>query len=201
LPWRESGLRALAGENDNPHADHEHEGEGADPHIWLDPVNAIVITEALVAQLSALDPGHAAAYRANGARQVERLAALDAELAAQLAPVAAVPFMTFHDAFQYFETAYELNGVAAVAISPDRAPGGRTVAGLREAIGARGVACVFAEPQFEPRLVATLIEGTGARPGTLDPLGGEVPAGPAAYDTLMRRLGADALACLGAATP
>ena len=36
------------------------------------------------------------------------------------------------------------------------------------------VTCVFAEPQFEPRLVNTIIEGTSARAGILDPLGSTI---------------------------
>lgn len=198
LPLREAGMRMGERESDDPHTEEIHDHEGPDPHIWLDPANAMAITEVLVAELSALDPDHAAVYMANGAAQIDRLRALDAELRATLGPVADRRFITFHDAFQYFETAYGLGGIASIALSPERSPGGRTVIELRRAIEDEGVVCVFAEPQFEPQLIATLIEGTGACPGTLDPLGEDVTAGPGAYDALMRGLAADALTCLSA---
>jgi len=198
LALREGGMRMGTGESDDPYAEdgHDHDHEGPDPHIWLDPANAMAITEVLVAELSALDPDHASAYAANGAAQMDRLRALDADLRATLGPVADRRFITFHDAFQYFETAYGLWGIASIALSPERSPGGRTVMELRHAIEEEGVVCVFAEPQFEPQLIRTLIEGTDARAGTLDPLGEDVAAGPGAYDALMRGLAADAFACL-----
>jgi len=197
LPMRESGIRIPAGESDDPHAEesHDHDREGPDPHIWLDPANAMAITEVLVAELSLIDPDHATVYAANGAAQIDRLRSLDAELRARLAPATNAPFITFHDAFQYFEAAYGLRNVASIAISPERAPGGRTVMELRHAIEENEVACVFAEPQFEPQLIGPLIEGTSARAGTLDPLGENVPPGPDAYDAIMRGLAADVLSC------
>lgn len=198
LPLRESGIRRGTRESDDPYAEeeHDHDQGGPDPHIWLVPANAMAITEVLVAELSALDPDHAAVYAANGAAQIDRLRALDAELRVALAPVAAAPFITFHDAFQYFETAYGLGGVASIALSPERSPGGRTVMELRHAIEEDGVVCVFAEPQFEPQLIGTLIEGTGARRGTLDPLGEDLAPGPGAYDALLRILAESIRACL-----
>ena len=55
---------------------------------------------------------------------------------------------------------------------------------------------MFAEPQFEPKLIATVIEGSDTRKGTLDPLGAAIPAGPELYFTLMRALAASLKACL-----
>jgi len=190
LPIRESGIRI--GERDSDHQHTESLDSAWDAHVWLDPVNAIVITEAIAEELAAIDPPNAERYRQNSARQVEQLAALDEELRLALAPVRDVPFITFHDAFQYFEEAYGLTNVGSVAISPERAAGGRTVMELRELILSEGAVCVFAEPQFEPRLLNALTEGTVTRAGTLDPLGEEVFAGPDAYAQIMRNL-ADAI--------
>jgi zinc transport system substrate-binding protein len=58
------------------------------------------------------------------------------------------------------------------------------------------VVCAFAEPQFEPKLLATVTEGTGVRTGVLDPVGAGLTPGPGLYPALMRGL-ADSLAdCL-----
>ena len=56
--------------------------------------------------------------------------------------------------------------------------------------------CVFAEPQFEPKLIATVIEDTDARLGMLDPLGASLQAGPALYSQLLRNLVRDLADCL-----
>ena len=62
---------------------------------------------------------------------------------------------------------FGLNAVGALTLNPAHAPGARRVAALRETLAQLGVACVFTEPQFEPRLVRVLIEGTGVRTGVL----------------------------------
>jgi zinc transport system substrate-binding protein len=59
---------------------------------------------------------------------------------------------------------------------------------------------VFSEPQFEPRLVQVVIEGTAARTATLDPLGADIADGPGLYFELLRRNAASLKACLGEAS-
>lgn len=197
------------GEADAAHADEDH---GADHetlahrygaynlHIWLDPDNATAIVQAAVAALSEADPGRAADYTRNGEAVIGRLAALDRELRAELAPVAQAPFVVFHDAYAYFERHYALNAVGSITISPERAPGVQRLAEIRAKIRALGAVCVFSEPQFAPRVVGTVAEGTSARQGALDPLGVDQPAGPDAYFALMRELAGSLKKCLAVAS-
>ena len=71
------------------------------------------------------------------------------------------------------------------------------MAALRDRVQGEGIVCAFAEPQFEPKLLATVIEGTEVRTGVLDPIGAALPPGPGLYPDLLLAL-ADALAdCLG----
>jgi zinc transport system substrate-binding protein len=70
------------------------------------------------------------------------------------------------------------------------------VRAIRERITDLGAVCVFGEPQFEPALVATVIEGTPARPAVLDPLGADLEPGVDAYFTLMRNLAKSLVGCL-----
>ncbi|HYH17450.1 MAG TPA: zinc ABC transporter substrate-binding protein ZnuA [Azospirillum sp.] len=181
--------------------EHKHDHAGADhgnlnTHIWLDPANAKVMAGTAAVALAARDPAHAAAYKANAEALGKRLDTLDAELKAALAPVAARPFIVFHDAYQYFEKRYGLNAVGAITVNPERGPSAKRVAAIRDRIRKLGAACVFAEPQFEPKLVDTLIEGTGARKGTLDPEGAAIPDGPELYPTLLRDLANSLVGCL-----
>jgi len=186
------GLRLLATreggvwEEDEHEHETDHKHDATDPHIWLDPANAQAMVGAIVAALSRRDPAHAQAYAANGARMSDRLANLRGEIGALLAPVADRPFLVFHDAYQYFETAFGLSAVGAIAVSPERPPGARRLGELRDRVQAVGVRCVFREPQFTPRLAETLADGTGARIGVLDPLGADIKAGPDLYFRLIR---------------
>ncbi len=181
--------------------DHTPEEHGdVDAHVWLAPANAIAMTRAIADELAHLDPANAPAYAANAAATIAELEALTDELAAELEPVAGTPFIVFHDAYPYFEDAFGLNAVGSVTISPEQQPGTGQVAELRAKIERLEAACVFAEPQFPPRLVETLVAGTPARMGTLDPIGSDLAPGADAYPQLMRDLAGSLVDCLAAAS-
>jgi zinc transport system substrate-binding protein len=211
-------LRGRAGGAWEDHEDHEdHEGHGDeapaagggdahgdagyDGHVWLDPANARAVVRLAATVLGEADPANRARYAGNADRLVARVDALDAELQAALAPVRDVPFIVFHDAYHYLERRYGLRAVGAVAVSPERGPGARRVAEVRERIRASGARCVFSEPQFPSALLGTLTEGTAVRVATLDPLGADLPAGPEAWFALMRNLAAALDSCLGPGAP
>jgi zinc transport system substrate-binding protein len=176
---------------------HGHEGHaGHDGHIWLDPANARLIAAHMAAVLATEAPEHADRFKANAAALSARLDALSVELERELKPLAGKGYVVFHDAYQYLERRYGLAPIGSVTVSPDMAPSAKRLTELRRKISRLKATCVFAEPQFEPKLVATVVEGTGARKGTLDPLGAAIPAGPELYFAVMRGLAANLKACL-----
>jgi zinc transport system substrate-binding protein len=171
--------------------------EGAiNPHLWLDPRNAMEIGRQTAAALATLDPGNASRYAANLARLLARLEELDRELAVRLGPVADIPFAVFHDAYPYLEARYALRALGALTVDPAVPTGAKRLAELRARLRDAGAVCVFAEPQFRPAAVAALAEGTGARTATLDPLGAGLAPGPEAYFELMRTLVDSLVDCL-----
>ena len=182
------------------HDDHGHAGE-MDMHFWLDPHNAVHLVDYIAATLAAADPDNADAYAANAAAEAARLNALSAEIEARLAPVRDVPFIVFHDAYQYFEARFGLAIAGSITVTPDTLPGAARIAEIRERLTESEAACVFAEPQFEPAIVATLIEGTSAGAGTLDPEGSTLTEGPGLYAELIGGLADGLVDCLSAAAP
>jgi zinc transport system substrate-binding protein len=178
--------------------DHHEAASAAeqDGHLWLDPANAKAIVSLAEARLSALDPANAQRYQSNAAALEQRLDALDAGLRQRLGPVRGLPFVVFHDAYQYFERRYGLAAIGSITVTPEHLPGAQRIQSIHATVARLGARCVFSEPQFEPRLVQTVIEGTQARTAVLDPEGAALRAGPELYFTLMNGL-ADALAtCL-----
>lgn len=183
-------------ETHDQHPEHDRHAR-EDAHLWLSPHNAGRLVDAVATALMDIDPANAGTYERNAAVMQQRIKRLDGELSTQLAQVKRQPYIVFHDAYQLFERHYGLNAVGSVVISPERIPGARRIHELRERLLQSGARCVFSEPQFEPGLIATIIEGTGARSGVLDPIGVELAPGPDAWFRLMHNL-ADALAgCLG----
>lgn len=177
--------------------EHHHDEHGSlDAHAWLDPRNAIALTRRVADALAAADPEREAYYHANAARRIERLQTLDRELAERLASVRDLPYLVFHDAYQYFEARYGLSPVGALAVDPERPPGARRLAELHDRIEETGARCLFAEPQFEPKIVHVIRQATAIRTATLDPLGAALEPGPELYEALLRKLAADLKACL-----
>lgn len=196
LGFREGG--PWAGEEEhNGHEEHPEPGHGeTDMHIWLDPENAKAIVAAVAAALIETDPNNSGVYLANAKKMDHRLDQLSAEISADLAAVKDRPFVVFHDAYQYMQRRFGLNAVGAITISPDRQPGAARLRDMRDKIIELNARCVFAEPQFEPRLVHVLVEGTEAGTGILDPMGAELEDGPELYFELMRRNAAALRDCL-----
>ena len=190
LAAREGGAWRV-GTNEDHHTHAEH-----DLHLWLDPTNAATIVRSAVTSLSELDPANAKTYSANGEILHRRLRQLETRVRGHLVAVKDRPYVVFHDAYQYFERAFGTNAVGAISVSPGRSPGARRLTRIRQKVATSGATCVFTEPQFEPALVATVIEGAAARAGVLDPLGVELAPGPDAYFALMDNMARSLRACL-----
>lgn len=171
---------------------------GIDGHIWLDPGNAKIMGSVMAEELAGADPANASRYRANAASLAARIDTLDARLASQLAPVKDKPFFVFHDAYQYFAAHYGLAVRGHVTANPERPAGARHLQELKAEIAALPGACVFAEPQFEPKLIGALTAGTTARRGVLDPEGSALAPGAELYFNLMRDLAGNLIGCLSA---
>lgn len=169
---------------------------GYNPHLWLDPENAIHITETVAATLGEIYPENAAIYAENAARQIARLKILDEEIAARLAAVRGIPFVVLHDAYPYFEARYGLTAVGSLTIEPDAPSSARKLADIREKLRSSGARCLFREPQFSDRLLLTAAEDLPVKIGVLDPLGADIPADEALYFSLMMTLTDGFLACL-----
>lgn len=200
------GMNLLDARAGGLHRDHSHpgdqpeDGDAHDPHLWLDPGNAAVLVNTVADHLQRLDPAHAAEYRDNAAATIERLQRLDQELTQQLAAVRQQPFLVLHDAFQYFEHHYHLNGLGAITVSPERRPGARRLTEIRTKLRTESdngtPLCLFTEPQVRLRAVQRVMSGSDVRLGTLDPIGSGIPPGADAYFSMLRRNADALLECL-----
>ena len=175
--------------------DHAHDHGGVDAHAWLAPANAAVWLDAVAKSLAEADPSNADAYLANANAAKERLAGLGEEIDAILAPVRGQSFVAFHDAYQYFETAFDIPAAGAIALSDASDPSPARVAEIQQRIADEGIVCVLSEPQFSPGLVATVMDGVEARTAVLDPLGADLEPGPELYPQLLRNLATALASC------
>ena len=191
---------AEEGDHDHDHGhDHGGEKEGVlsfDPHVWLDPQNASAMASAVAAELAKADPANAETYRKNAEAFSASLDQLSGQLAAELAPVKTVPYVVFHDAYQYFEQRFGLSAAGSISDVSASAPSAKRLREVRAKIKDVKAACVFREPQYDGKVVATVIEDTNAREGVLDPLGADIKPGPEAYQQLLTQLSKSLKDCL-----
>jgi zinc transport system substrate-binding protein len=186
------------GDHDDHHG-HGHEGhdhDGVDPHAWLDPQNGAAWLRVIAAKLSEADPDNAATYFANLNTSLEAMEALSGSLSATVAPAQGKPFVVFHDAYQYFEHRFDVETAGAISLGDAAKPSAQRVEEIKHLIEEKGVLCVFSEPQFEPKLVQTVIEGTPAKSAVLDPLGADIPLGKNFYGKLLTGLATSMAGCL-----
>jgi len=146
--------------------------------------------------LSKLDPKNAEKYKANAKAEAEEITKVSEALKTSLKDDQSRSFVVFHDAYRYFEEAYNLNAVGSVTVSPEVLPGAKRLKEVREKLENLNVSCVFSEVQFNPRMVAVLKEGTGVNSAELDPLGSSLEPGPQLYTDLLKNMGSAFNACL-----
>ena len=146
------------------------EEEGANSHIWLDPLRAIRMAENLAAGLCGVLPDDADTITANLDAYRSRLQALDGQLKEGLGSLPNRDIVTFHEAFPYFASAYGLNVVAVVNKEPGEVLTPSQLGELVREIRALGNPPLFVEPQYTDLSARTLSAETGAPVYSLDPV-------------------------------
>lgn len=161
-----------------------------DPHVWLDPVAMQTVVRAIEGALVEADPGDDRAYRANAARAIEDLAALDGDFEAGLATCERDLIVTAHDAFGHLARRYGLRVEAISGVSPEAEPDPRRLAELEDLVRREGVTTIFTEELVSPEVAETLAREAGVRTAVLNPIEGLTAREEAAgddYGSLMRR--------------
>ncbi|MFT6072072.1 MAG: zinc transport system substrate-binding protein [Alphaproteobacteria bacterium] len=168
-----------------------------DFHIWLSPDNAIQIVKYLTKKLSTLNPDKQAIYQENSKHMIAKLSALHKQLLVKTEPIKHKSFMAFHNAYQYFIKAYDLNYAGAITHNPMAYTSVKKIKRAQKKLADNNVHCVFKEPQFSDTMIETIIQENRTKIGILDPLGGNSPAGKAHYFQLMHAIGDNLQECLG----
>ncbi|WP_244512461.1 zinc ABC transporter substrate-binding protein [Roseovarius nanhaiticus] len=183
------------GQAGHDHAGHDHSGE--DPHAWLSPENAKAWLDVMAEKLAELDPENAEAYAANAAEGRAEIDAAAEDAARILAPAKGARFVVFHDAYHYFEHHFGIHAVGSIAAGDASDPGPARLEAVRAMIRDLGVTCVLSEPALSPAVVRTVIEGSPASAGVIDPLGGDIPSGADFYPALLRDVATRLAECAG----
>ncbi|MGH1357940.1 MAG: zinc ABC transporter substrate-binding protein [Burkholderiaceae bacterium] len=181
---------------DEHHHDEHDTASSTDPHIWLDPRNAILIVTALADRLAQIDPGNRDTYADNARKLLESIRLLAAEMRRDLAGVRGRKLVVYHDGFQYLERFVGLDESIVLTEEPELP---RSVGQLsrlaRKLGGADGptLRCLFTEPQFDGRMARVLAQRYELTVEMIDLLGSQ--SGEGGYEAMMRGLTRSILGC------
>ena len=167
-----------------------------DPHLWLDPDNALVIGRALAVRLADLDPANQAHYRRNLEHFQQQIDALTRQLTQRFSAPAPAAFLVYHDAYQYFEKRFDLSHGLSLLADPEVQPSMREILSTRSAIASLAPRCLFMEIDSDPALVDTMLGGRRLNTVVVDLLGYGIDTGTDGYIELIEAVAEDFATCL-----
>lgn len=155
--------------SDEHHHDSDH--SDVDGHLWLGPEQSKIIAQAIFQKLIAIDPENKAEYKKNLAKFTQDVTKLQNEIKISFqGKFKQKPYFLFHDAYSYFEQAFDLKPLGHLTINPERKPGARTLAKIHEKFKNQQASCIFSEPQFNPSTINALVKNTQVNVQMLDPM-------------------------------
>lgn len=165
------------GEEDDQEGHENHESHSAkellsiDGHLWMSYKNSLLLVRAVSKQLQQLKPNQTDQIKQTTQAWLNKLQQTHAAIQQQLSVIKNEPYMVLHDAYQYFEKQYGLNGIGSIQLNPSITPSLKRVAKIRVKIKQGAVKCVFKEPQFPEKRVLAVTKGLDVQVGSLDPMG------------------------------
>ncbi len=163
----------LRGMSVGPGDGHAH-GSG-NPHYWLDPKNAEIITANILEALARIDPANAAQYEANRQAFLARLNSKLAEWEIKLSALKNMPIVAYHNSWPYFARRFRLDFIDFIEIKPGVPPSPSHLAGIVRSMRERGTPIDVREPHEPERDVAFVANKAGAKVVTLAASVGALP--------------------------
>lgn len=175
-------LTAHHSESPEPHL---RQHERGNPHVWLDPMVAVSLTQNIGRALMRLNPEHSQEYGERAAAYQGQLYALDERIRETVEQFRIREYVAFHPAWSYFARRYGLVEVGVIQESPGREPTPKHLQSIIRTIRDHGIQAVFAEPQLNPSAASAIASEAGVKVIILDPLGGPDVPGRDSYIGLM----------------
>ncbi|MGD8192517.1 metal ABC transporter substrate-binding protein [Brevibacillus ginsengisoli] len=150
----------------------EHNQDGLDPHVWLDPTLLKAEAKKVEDALIQADQAHQAIYQQNFDKLSKDLDQLDQEFAAMVSKSPRKEFMVSHAAFGYLAHRYGLEQVAISGINPSDEPSPARMKELIDRVNAHHIKTIFFETLASPKISEVIAKETGAHTATLNPLEG-----------------------------
>jgi ABC-type Zn uptake system ZnuABC Zn-binding protein ZnuA len=164
----------IRGASVGPSDGHAH-GSG-NPHYWLDPKNAEIITATILEALARIDPDGAKTYDANRVAFLAKLEARLQEWQTRAGALKGVPLVAYHNTWAYLARRFRLDFIGFIEPRPGVPPSPAHLLTTIKTMRERGGRVIVREPREPERHVAFIAERTGARIAVLASTVGALPA-------------------------
>ena len=133
------------------------------PHLWLNPVNAMKFANLIKDKLIEMDPNNTAHYTENAEKYIALLKQLDKGIkaAVQSVPPENRKLITYHDSWAYFAPRYNMTVIGAVQPSDFSEPSPLDIAKLIDQIKTEKVPAIFASEVFTNRITDQIAKEAG----------------------------------------
>jgi zinc transport system substrate-binding protein len=153
------------------------EGQGTDPHVWLDPVLMGQMAVTVADTLSAADPANKTTFEANAQTLEADLADLNDQWSAGTAQCDVRTMVVSHEAFGYLADQYGFVQKGISGLSPETEPSAQALADLTRFVQDNGITTIYTETLVDPAVAETIASEAGVETATLDPLEGPPATG------------------------
>lgn len=141
--------------------EHHHEHGQEDPHIWMDPINAIKISERVKEVLVEMDSNNTEVYEENIIKFKGDIEKLDDDFKDTLKDVKNRKILVSHSAFRYLARRYDLEEIAVSGVSPHEEPSPTRLAELTKKAEKYNLKHIFFEGLANPKTAETLGKEAG----------------------------------------
>ncbi len=136
----------LFGESDHEHSHSTQEHHNTyDPHIWLSPVNAMVMAQNICQGLCVAFPQYETQFQSNLQSLSTQLQTLTDYGKQQLQTLGSKDLITFHDGFAYFAHTYGLNILYAIEEESGSEPSAAELKEICNVISEQDIRAIFTE--------------------------------------------------------
>ncbi len=150
------------------HRNHSHENEGADPHYWMSPKEALNIAASVRDLAVTLKPSEVSRYNENYNKLLKKIAEVDSAVTALFNIAGSKTFMIYHPALVYMMRDYGIEQIPFEDEGKDPSP-----ARMKELVDiarSKNIKVIFVQAEYDAKSAMVLARETGAELITINPM-------------------------------
>jgi len=180
--------------HDNEYESYEGVKDNRDPHIWLNPKNAVAIVATINELLAKKYPEKKEIFEKNTNNFETSLKSLNIVIRERLEEIKHKGFLVAHDGYRNFVDFYDLNQLGVVDLTDDISSSAKHKGNLIKLIDK--TSCIFTDPQHTSKAANQLAKKFDIKSRELDLLGHNIPLGKKSYIDFLSKLSETVVECL-----